>query len=176
VIRPLTLREPAIGAFNAGALTRIRRPLPGVYAKAQPGDLLWIREPFHLAAKFDGLSPTAAHGFLARPIFAADLAAAPERFPDRQGLGKRRHARELLRAWHRQHARVVAVEQQKLQALTDEEARAEGFRDRAAWSADWDRSIRQFSSEGDTRLWQFDPTVLVLTLERVAAPLPEGRR
>lgn len=167
--RPISLRQPAIGAFIRGTLCRIRRPLPGIYANARPGDVVWIREPFHLDAKWNGMAPTAAIGLGAHVTFAADLEFGQAQ---EQGLGPERAARTLPRAVHRQSARICAVERQRLQAITNQEAQAEGYHSRRDWAVAWDVSLMGFSTKHDSRLWQRDPTVLVLTLDRIDAPLP----
>ncbi|BBC72889.1 conserved hypothetical protein [Altererythrobacter sp. B11] len=162
---PLSLRRPSIDSWNAGQCTRLRRPLGGIYRGLAPGALLWIREPYRLAARYDGLSPTAAAQFGAEPYFAAGLVAGDVA---RLQLGKEWPARNLLRQWHRQHARVLAVECQPLQLITGEEARAEGYATLAAWAHAWDVSV-PLSANGLE--WSGNPTVLVITLARVPAPI-----
>lgn len=186
---PLALTEPVLAAVIAGRCTRLRRPLGATMRRLAVGDRLWVREPFHLSAKFDGLSPTAALGFSAMVMFAADLDAAPDRFPDRTGLGKRRMARELPRAAHRQHLVLVQIHTERLQAITQAEIEAAGFPTRAAFAAAWDRNLAFFRAgpsvprvrgqharprELPPEAWPNDPDVLVLTFVRVAQPLPEG--
>lgn len=166
---PLALRYPTIDTFRSGVPLRLRRPLGGMYRGIEPGDLLWIREPYRLLRKFSSLSPTAAAGYDARPYFAADLASGDI---DRLDLGVLRPARALLRKWHRFHAHVRSVETQDLHRISLQEVRDEGFTSLASWRARWDADISSFTSKRDPRLWDRNPTVLVIELEPVLKPLP----
>ena len=165
-VLPLALRTPAARNFAKGQLTRIRRPASGMLRNLALGHLLWIREPFRLKAKYNSLSPTAARKFDARPYFAADLNA---RLIDVEQLGPEHAARSLLKAWHRHHAIVAGVTRQRLQDITQAEARAEGFGSVAAWARNWDEAQQAFGSKA--LMWRVDPTVLVIALKRVGGPL-----
>ncbi len=171
---PFTIREPTTAAFKTGRQLRVRRLAEGMYARLAIGNAsgqrLWIREPYRLKRKFNSLSPTAASNYDARPFFEEELGPGDVETLE---LGGKRHARCLLRDWHRWHAIVDAAVLQPLQAITLEEARAEGFTSVAAWAARWDGDITSFSRR-DHRVWANNPKVLVLTLTPVLAPLPRG--
>jgi hypothetical protein len=170
---PFTIRQPTTAAFKTGRPLRVRRLAEGMYARLTIGEAggqrLWIREPYRLKRKFNSLSPTAASGYDARPYFEEDLGPGDVETLE---LGEKRHARCLLRDWHRWHAIVDEAVLQPLQDITLEEVRGEGFTSRAAWAARWDGDITSFSRR-DHRVWANNPTVLVLTLTPKLAPLLE---
>lgn len=166
---PLTLREPTLSRFVAGDTLLLRRPTGGMLGHVAPGDRLWLREPFRLKRKFNSLSPTAASDFAARPYFTADLARGEA---DERELGPARVARNLLKDWHRYHARILSVRHQSLQDITRAEVEALGYRNLNAFIGAWDRDITGFTSRRDPRTWQNNPTVLVIEVEPVFAPLP----
>lgn len=165
-IRPITIIEPQIAAVTSRRLSRLRRPAAALEGLAA-GDLLWIREPFHLKTRFDRISPSQAHAQGAVFHFAASLGAGAV---EMMGLGNRRAARTLPRQAHRQYLEVLEVKLQPLQAITDAEVRAEGFASRRAWSDAWDAGM----ALGDrTALrWEADPQVLAFTFTLHARPLP----
>lgn len=166
--RPISLREPQLPRLLAGTLTALRRPWTGLTRSLAPGQLLWVREPFVLDRKWDGLSPTSAAGLGAQPQFVWST-DRPD--PAILAAGRPRMARELLRAWHRQHLVLVSIERQRLQAISEQEIRAEGFVSRAGFIAAWDRNLSL--AKADEHCWNADPTVAVLHFIRVATPLPE---
>lgn len=166
--RPLTLRDPSLSAFMAGTMTTVLRPLRGMYTRCQPGERLWIREPFRLPRYLNAMAPTVVRDRTeARPTFETDLVRGQVECED---LGPCRFARNLPRAWHRQHAVIVAVEPFPLARLTDADARAEGYRSREAWGEAWDKGIAlSFSAP----LFATGGDVLRIQLRRVPHPLPE---
>ena len=168
-VRPLALLEPVLGNVMRGKCIRVRRAADGALAGVTPGDVFWIREAYHLNARYDAISPTSAARHGAWPAFVHDFAAKPKP----EGLGKRRSARELRKEWHRAHLVVFAVERQRLQDITDAEIAADGFADRAAWAQDWDRNkgVSMPVNSGG-RSWQDNPHVLVFTVCYVPAPAP----
>ncbi|WP_370189333.1 hypothetical protein [Qipengyuania sp.] len=169
---PFTIRQPTTAAFASGAPLRVRRPADGMYARLVAGDRVWIREPYRLKRKFNSLSPTAASGYDARPYFEQDLGPGDVEALE---LGDMRHARCLLRDWHRWHAIVDEVKLQPLQEITLEEARGEGFTRVEGWAARWDADITSFTSIHDPRQWANNPQVIVLNLIPKLEPLPEEK-
>lgn len=170
---PIAIVEPTIAAVIAGTCTRLRRPPGKLLHRITAGDKLWVREPFHLDAKFNTWAPLAAATMRARPTFAVDLPARAGAATS-LGLGKRRFSRELPKQWHRQHLVTTAVRRERLQAITLAEIEAEGFADRAAYIAAWDRNLGYFTRSADTSKpgsWDTDPEVLVIEFRRVAEPL-----
>lgn len=91
----------------------------------KPGDMLWVRETYRIDRDFDGTSPNLAakhaeedrHGL--GVWYDADGGA-----PD--GWGKLRQSIHMPRWASRITLRVVSVRVERLQAVTNEDARAEG--------------------------------------------------
>jgi hypothetical protein len=172
---PLSLRTAAAQNLRDGMLRSVFRADGGIYARLQPGHLLWIREPYRLVARFNHIRPTTAEALGARPHFATDLT---ERMVKEIGLGRQWPARNLLRVWHRSHAVVTAVDRVPLQSIDDAQARAEGHGCRMAWSRNWDAERRSFAY---TDLWQTNPLVLRIAFDPVPTSLsgleyPDGDR
>lgn len=161
--RPITVREPTIAALSSGKVGRLRRPARGLLSRCLPGEVLWVREPFHFEARFDHLAPTVAVAKGAKPLFATDFpeGAIPA------GTGKRQFARNLPRVCHRQHLEIVSIEPQQLHAITDEEIAAEGFTSREAYAAEWDRNL---SLNGRELEWVRNPAVITLTFRHFSVP------
>lgn len=166
---PVTIVEPQLQQLQAGQLDRLFRPCGGLLDRARPGDLLWVREPFHLHHKWNHLSPTAAAQFGARPHFAADGLSEED-----WDLGPRRYARNLLRTWHRQHLRVTAIARCPIQAIPADQVERQGFATRQAFAAAWDRNLSLNRAGIGNRATYFNnPQVLVICFDRITAPLPQ---
>lgn len=169
---PVTLGPPALGQVMAGVCTVLRRPPTKIWTALRAGDLLWIREPFHLAARFGHLAPTAAAGQGARPIFATDLGVTRP-----ADIGPRRIGYTLPRICHRQHLRVLEVRVERLQAISGAEIVAEGFDTRLAYRLAWERALLVSGSTASARdgpmSWAANPEVVVFAFERVARPIKE---
>ncbi|HMQ20293.1 MAG TPA: hypothetical protein PKC77_14155 [Sphingopyxis sp.] len=166
--QPVSIREPEIGALVAGAMSVLIRPV-GRLAALAPGDLLWVREPFHLGKLVDHLKPTAALARGVRPFFAAD------RLGDVYSLGRRRNARELPKAWHRQHLRIDAIDRRPLRdvAACDAVLRAAGWRNRAAFVRRWDEDAAFNGARlGAHLVYAANPEVLRIAFTHVTTPLP----
>jgi hypothetical protein len=162
--QPFTIVEPQIERLVDGCLSRLYRPVGRLQA-IRPGDLLWVREPFHLPREFEHKSPVQAELRGARPTFVTDI-EEPEPAPT---LGRRRFAGELLRVWHRQHLQVAYIGRAPLQSITIDEIKAQGFTHRTAFSRAWDKNLSL--TKGD-QLWEKNPEVLVIDFHLIAAPLP----
>lgn len=163
---PIGFVLPLIRQVRAGTLVQSRRP-SGLFDALEPGDRLWVREPFHLEERFDHISPSQAL-ILApdqRLAFAADDPVGP--------IGRRRFARELPRARHRSHLVVLAVRHESLQDLTDQDARLEGSADREAFALSWDalHAAGKYSINGSRIRWADNPRVTVIRFRFVDAPL-----
>lgn len=164
--RPITITEPQIGRLVAGELSVLRRPEGRMIGKVAAGDLLWVREPFHLPASHGNRAPTVAVAMGAVPIFVTELAGR-----SRQDVGKRRYARNLPRVSHRQHLVVSSVDREPLQDITHDEIVAEGFLDRGGFASAWDRNLSLTAWGFD---WARNPTVLIIRFRRMASPVPEA--
>lgn len=161
-IRAITIREPQIHLVNAGLLTRLFRPAGGMLDALQPSDLLWVREPFMLERQFDNVAPTQAAQRGGRPLFiAGPLVGSPQ-------PGRTRFARELPRAWHRQHLRVTAVGNCFVQSITRKEIAAQGYALVEQFAQDWDRNLSLLRSP---KLWSNNPETLVIDFERIPVPV-----
>lgn len=165
---PVTIIEPQLQQLQAGVLGCLIRPDGGVLARARPGDRLWVREPFHLHHKWNGLSPTAAAKFGARPSFVADGASEQD-----WDLGPRRYARNLLRQWHCQHLVVTRIERNPVQAIPIDLIEQQGFRTRPSFAAAWDSnlSLNQGGIAGWAR-YHNNPQALEIHFDRIMTPLP----
>lgn len=162
--QPFTIVEPQIERLVDGCLSRLYHPVGRLQA-IRPGDLLWVREPFHLPREFEHKSPVQAELRGARPTFVTDI-ETPEPAPT---LGRRRFARELLRVWHRQHLQVAYIGRAPLQSITIDEIKAQGFTHRTAFSRAWDKNL---ALSNDDHVWKNNPEVLVIDFHHIAAPLP----
>jgi hypothetical protein len=162
-IRAISIVEPVIGLIMRGDVTALWRN--GVQmAGLAIGECLWVREPFYLERKFNGIAPSVARDRGAKPWFAADLKEAPD--PD-SWLGRRRMARELPRAWHRQHLQVTDIDMRELQSVTEPEAKAMGYTCVAHFARGWDANL-MFSRHAPS--WQDNPTVTAFTFDRIEGP------
>lgn len=167
---PITLRETQLRMIADGDQTMLRRPV-GMLSRAAKGDRLWIREPFAFEPRFDHLSPTAAASMGARTIFLTEAAARAH------NIGCTRFARNLPRACHRWHLRVLDAFEQSLQDIDDADAREEGCADRRHFAAHWNRvhASDGRSITGGRIRWADNPRVVAIrfTLIRHPADAPE---
>lgn len=167
--RPINLRHPALANIMKGRCTSLHRPLKEgrnrhALAVLEQGDLLWIREPFHMKAKFNHLSPSAADRLGARPFFPGWRIGAD----DRDELGKQWPARTLPRCFHRHHLRIAAIAQARLKDITNAEIRAEGFADRKAYAAAWNANASTWGG----LTYAANPTVLRIAFTYCPDPVP----
>ncbi len=86
---------------------------------------------------------------------------------------RRRHARELPKAWHRQHLCVIAAERLPLHNVSDADLRNAGWRTRGHFETRWDQDAAFSGPElARDNLWAANPTVLRIQFTRVPTPLP----
>jgi hypothetical protein len=171
--QPVSIRQPEIDALVAGSMTVLIRPI-GRLASAEHGALLWVREPFHLPKALDVHKPTRAVALGATPIFATDHSPAWFAHHCARTVGRRRMAREMPKAWHRQHLRVIAIEQLPLHDVATVDLRTAGWRSRSAFEIRWDADARFGGYRGnEANLYTANPQVLRIVFERIAAPLPK---
>lgn len=168
-IRPISIVAPQVHLLNAGLLTRLFRPVGSVLSAVEPGDLLWVREPFVLAARYDTISPSQAERLGGAPVFTSDL---DRKDRDLRKDGRTRNARELLRIWHRQHLRVTAVGRRPVQSLTLRDLQGQGYSLAESFAADWDRNLALVRSAAGAGRWNENPEAIVLDFERIAGPVP----
>lgn len=87
----------------------------------RPGDLIYVKEPWAVHEKYDGCMPSQIPPGLLDLHYLADGPVPKE-------LGGRyRHARFMMRYFARLWLRVVSVRAERLQEISEEDARAEGL-------------------------------------------------
>lgn len=172
--RPITIRPRPLGRILASSLGRIRlrRPPDGLYKNVAAGDALWLREQFYLPRRFNSVAPSQAEQPGVAPTFGIDLGGD---CPRELGLGVSRPAYTLPRFWSRYHFDVLGIERQRLQEITDPEARAEGFSSREYWLEEWDDMVTAVSGRSSKRLSKYNPTVLVFDLQLNRQPIESQR-
>lgn len=163
--QPIAFRMPELRRLDEGGLSFFRRMADGVLARANVGDLCWVREPYFLPAQFDGHRPTAALDRGASPTFLSEVGYA--RTVDQ--LGELRAARLLCRPWHRRHLRILRVAQQRIQDVDADDIRTAGYRDRFDFAQGWDQGIQM---RGHKAHWSANPVILRIEFELIDAPLP----
>jgi len=161
---PINLSAYAAARVLAGEICQLRKPT-GALSRVKPNDRLWVREPFALLPRFDHMAPLQA-------MFTGDRTVTY--LADGVGPGgRRRFARELPKLLHRMHLVVTAVRTERLQDVTDGDARLEGARDRSEFAARWDElnaPTGQSISGGKIR-WADNPQMVVVTFKRVRGQL-----
>jgi hypothetical protein len=137
----------------------------GAFRKVQPGDALWLAEPFHLEERFGERAPTAVRDLGGKPAFAADNLGGPP-----PGFGKRHPARSLCREWHRCHVVIESRAAVRLQQLPDADLIALGFSSPADFAVHWDRESSLTGGRGSRYL--DNPEVLRFGFALHRTPLP----
>jgi hypothetical protein len=156
-----------IGRVLSGRQRFFLRRDRGAFRRVQPGDALWLAEPFHLETRFDGRAPTAARDLGAVPVFAGDQ---PGALPG-PTYGKRHPARALCRQWHRYHVVIETRTALPLQQLADADLIALGFSSVADFAIHWDRESSLIGGRGFQ--WRDNPEVLRFGFALNRAPLPD---
>lgn len=166
-VHPVSIRQPEIGALVADRLSVLIRPL-GRLAVLGPGDLLWVREPFFLPAKWARLKPAVAAAMPeSTPIFAADCSARELSTLARSGR-KCRMTREMPKAWHRQYLRIAAIDKLPLHEVAEAELLAPGWRDVPEFARRWNETGMLSGAPVFAR----NPIVLRIAFDRIAGPAP----
>lgn len=164
--RPISILAPQIHLINAGLLHTLLRPAGGMLDQLRPGDLLWVREAFALPRQFDNVSPTQAAAQGARPLFTTGEISGHLQ------PGRPRFARELPRAWHRQHLVVASVDRVWADTICRSDMALQGYAMPECFVADWNRNL---SLARSASRWEDNPEVLMIGFQRIYAPLPEMR-
>lgn len=136
--RPILFSAPMVRAILDGGKTQTRRvvkkmhvpalgrpPADGAPWYAEPGDRLWVRETYALHHAWDGHPPTAGGSASKRVWHRADAPNAID------GRGRWRPSIHMPRWASRITLEVTSVRVERLQDITEEDARAEGV--------DWSR-------------------------------------
>lgn len=142
--RPILFRPEMVRAILEGRKTETRRLYkPGARCSFEPGQVLWVRESFHVAR--DG-----------RVYYRADGTPDP--------LTPWKPSIHMPRKYCRLELRTTSVWVQRLQDISEDQALAEGAKDRAAFARLWDRI--NGSKEGAS--WDDSPFVWRVCFEVVA--------
>ena len=170
---PISFTDANVRQLRAGNKTQTRRPGTRLMAY-KPGDRLWVREPFRLIKRFDNIAPLQALRL------HAEVASWPVDEPVDHALasdiGRRRYAREMPRALHRMHLVLRGIRSERLQAISDTDASAEGVAHVAAYAALWDTLHAGGKTIAGTPVrWAQNPIVTVLEFDVVDCPLDGAR-
>lgn len=131
--RGILFSAPMVRALLAGTKTQTRRvatPKRSIEPMTDecpygPGDLLWVREAWRVAAVHDHV-PGSELGFGSLPQVQY-VAIGDGRDETRVQWGRYRHARFMPRWASRITLEITEVRVERLQAISQEDARAEGF-------------------------------------------------
>lgn len=160
-MRPMVLSAPMVTAVLRGLKTQVRRELkpqlgsdipPNPCPFGGPGDLIWVRENF--AVLPDG-----------RVAYAADRAHPLQTWNTATQMGQ----------WaSRLTLEITAVRVERLQAISEADAKAEGYANRSHFAKAWDANTGRLK-------WYQNPAVWVVEFRRVDAPervpaVPSARR
>lgn len=116
--RPILFSAPMVRALLTGAKTQTRRLATSSLARCRPGDRLWVREGWAPHSTFDHLPPRDIPK--GRVFYLADRGYSPSGVRGRPSIHMPRWASRLT--LHIEDVRV-----QPLQAISEEDAMAEGF-------------------------------------------------
>lgn len=135
--RPIIFSAPMVLALLAGRKTQTRRIIAERPPCAIPGDRLWVREAWRLPRPWDDRSggQTVAecldagwHRAWAPLFYEADGQFVNWGDWREDGPGRYRHARFMPRAYSRLTLTVTDVWVERVQDITEDDARAEGAR------------------------------------------------
>lgn len=178
--RPILFSAPMVRALLSGRKTQTRRmlnPQPGRVEKSQSasrqgkavpcrqgavGDLLWVRERWGHAKDLRDRIPVGRAKF----VYAADVAESLRKGPGWRGsfYMPREASRVLLK--------IVARRVERLQAISERDARAEGY-DPSATSLEpraWYRQLWNSINTDRKHRWKANPWVWVIEFEVVSPP------
>ena len=159
--RPILFSAPMVRALLAGTKTVTRR-LDERWARAQPGDRIWVKETWAADAAWDIYKPTNIPE-TATMVYLADNAIVRPRA--NFARGKTRVSLFMRRWMSRLTMELTSVCVEPLQDITEEDARAEGVEDgandpRELYAALWD-------SINPKAPWASNPPVVRLAFVRL---------
>ena len=164
--RPILFSAEMVRAILDGRKTKTRRPKKGNAAPCAVGDVLWARETWRaeeLPSGEDGVRFAADNAF----VRIANTAAAADLWCDAHRNGKYgakwRPSIHMPRWAARIFLKVTDVRIERIQAITEDDARAEGASSVDAFCALWDSTY-------GAGAWNRNEWVWALTFERVEAP------
>lgn len=124
-VRPISFQAPMIRALLDGRKTQTRR----LKFKAEPGDLLWVRETWAAGKCAETLSPAClSPGFWRHENGGIWYAAGGDPRHPVTPRGKWRPSIYMPRWASRITLEVTEVRRERLQDITDDDAKAEGIR------------------------------------------------
>ena len=118
---PMLMRGPLVRAVLAGPKTVTRR-LDLRWLKAKPGDLIWVKETWATISGLDVIAPRGmpTHAPVKTPVFY--LADGPN-----PHAGKTRVSIHMPKWASRLWLEVVSVREERVQDITEEDAKREGL-------------------------------------------------
>jgi hypothetical protein len=143
------------------------RLVPVLCPHGQPGDRLWAREAYRLCSNFDSRPPSAG-GAANRVWYEADA-------PHQPGFGKGRPSIHMPRWASRITLEITGVRVERLQAISEADARAEGclgghgsIPGYAYNATPGEQFIQLWKSINGAESWDANPFVWVVEFERKA--------
>jgi len=164
--RPILFSAPMVRAILAGRKTVTRRTIKrGVVVTCDdnvgvadvpcpygdPGDRLWVKEAWRAGVEWDRAPPLDIDPYDESIWFEATETPLPAA---KSGWGKRRPSLFMCRWMSRILLNVASVRAERLQAITDAEARAEGLDGVTEFAALWDTINGPGSWDADPWVWR----------------------
>jgi hypothetical protein len=169
--RPIIFSGTMVRAILDGRKTQTRRLAP----HGKPGDRLWVRESWRVCSRFDVHPPRSLHIITGDIEYLADGDAI-------QRSGRTRHPLHMPREFSRILLEVTDARRERLQDITEEDAKAEGamYHDgsginHSGWRHDY-KDVHLDARSSFARLWEsihgpgswdVNPLVWVVKFRRV---------
>jgi hypothetical protein len=183
--RPILFSAPMVRAILAGTKTQTRRVVKGndlstaiLAARSPygaPGDRLWVRETWAAGACADGLPPSTLHA----PTWLRDNEGlwykanepADPHWKNVSSRGRWRPSIHMPRWASRITLEIASVHAERLQEISEEDARAEGVAPRGSGTkACWSAFYLLWCEINGHASWDANPWVWALTFKRVEVP------
>jgi hypothetical protein len=190
--RPILFSAEMVRAILEGQKTQTRRKMKPAKAKrpkrwliddaavnglvcpyGEPGDLLWVREAWRVHKSYDVLNAARVYGAMGGDVaYCVDYLATPR---NEDFWGRGRPSIHMPRWASRITLRITDVRVERLQAISEDDARAEGcpyppewagrFMDRDETAKTWFKSI--WNTINGPGAWDANPWVWAISFERV---------
>lgn len=149
--RPIIFSAPMVRAILADRKTMTRRLATSPLRKCEPGDLLWVRETIATHGAAEPLIYAKGDGHpWGSPIYRATFTGGL--LPECEGFTKWRPSIHMPRWASRITLRVTSVKIERLQDISEEDAKGEGVEPVVAGRAGWSDPIYSHRT-GFVRLW-----------------------
>lgn len=155
-LRPIIFSAPMVKAILAGVKTQTRRLKNGPCRYGGRGDRLWVKETL-VGGKMSLLTYAADDTLVERPIQTNH----GWHYNWKRDYGQCVPSIYMPRWASRIMLEIVAMRDERLQELTDDDATAEGVTDREAFARLWD------DINGKRAPWANNPVVWVVSFRRV---------